>query len=316
MEVIQGLENINISEDCAVCIGNFDGLHLGHRLIISVLKKEAAARGLKSVILTFSPHPFKFFNKEIKLISTPKKRLEKFYQMDTDYLITLDFNNELASKSPEEFFKEIIVEKLHAKLIVVGQDYRFGSGKSGDASLLSKFGKEYNIDTMFAHKLKDKKGVIISSSRIRQLLEKGEVDEASRLLSMPYSLEGYVIHGDKKGRQLGFPTINLDVENEMLPLFGVYAAKVKIKNKFYNAMAYVGVRPTINNTMELRVEANIFNFNEEIYGEYAEIILYKYIRGDIKFNTLDELIKRMGEDKQEVCSYLKTVDDYQNNLGC
>lgn len=315
MEVITGLENINILEDCAVCIGNFDGLHLGHRSIISVLKKEALSRGLKSVILTFSPHPFKFFNKEIKLISTPKKRLEKFYQMDTDYLITLDFNKELSSLSPVDFFQKILLDKLHAKLIIVGQDYRFGSGKSGDTALLSRFAKEHNIDTMFAHKLHDDKGEIISSSRIRSLLSEGAVDEASRLLSMPYSLEGVVIHGDKKGRQLGYPTINLDVVNEMLPLFGVYAAKVYVKNKFYNAMAYIGYRPTINNTMELRVEANIFDFNEEIYGEYAEIILYKYIRGDIKFNTLDELIIQMGKDKQEVCSYLKTVDDYKNNLG-
>ena len=133
---------------------------------------------------------------------------------------------------------------------------------------------------------------------------------------MPYSLEGIIIHGDKKGRQLGFPTINLDVVNEMLPLFGVYAAKVKLKDKYYNAMAYVGNRPTINNKIEMRVEANIFNFNEEIYGEYAEIVLYKYIRSDIKFNSIDELILQMNNDKEEVCKYLKNVDDYQNTLGC
>lgn len=316
MEVVTGLENINILENTAVCIGNFDGLHLGHRSIISVLKEEAKQRGLKSVILTFSPHPYKFFNKHIKLISTPKKRLEKFYQMDTDYLVTLEFNNQLASLKPEEFFYNILIKKLHAKLIIVGQDYKFGSGKSGDTILLKKLALENNIDTLFTHKLHDRKGEIISSSKIRTLLENGEVDEASRLLSMPYSLEGIIIHGDKKGRQLGFPTINLDVVNEMLPLFGVYAAKVKLKDKYYNAMAYVGNRPTINNKMEMRVEANIFNFNEEIYGEYAEIVLYKYIRSDIKFNSIDELILQMNNDREEVCKYLKNVDDYQNTLGC
>lgn len=315
MEIIKGIENISIDNNCAVCIGNFDGLHLGHRSIISVLKKESAERGLKSVILTFNPHPFKFFNKEIQLISTPKKRVEKFYQQETDYLVILDFNSELANLSPEDFFKNILVDKLHAKLIVVGQDYRFGSGKSGNTELLSLLGRKYGVDTMFAHKLHDRKGNIISSSRIRELLKKGDVDEASRLLSMPYSLEGIVIHGDKRGRQLGYPTINLDVENEMLPLFGVYASKVMLQGKFYNAMAYVGMRPTINNKMELRVEANIFDFNKEVYGEYAEIILYKYIRGDIKFNTIDELITQMGKDKEDVSAYLKQIDDYKINLG-
>lgn len=315
MEIIKGVENINIYNDSAVCIGNFDGLHLGHRSIISVLKKESVERGLKSVILTFNPHPFKFFHKEIQLISTPKKRLEKFYQQEIDYLVILDFNSELANLSPEDFFKNILVDKLHAKLVVVGQDYKFGSGKSGNTELLSLLGRKYGVDTMFAHKLHDRKGNIISSSRIRELLINGEVDEASRLLSMPYSLEGVIIHGDKRGRQLGYPTINLDVENEMLPLFGVYAAKVMLGGKFYNAMAYVGMRPTINNKMELRVEANIFDFNMEIYGEYAEIILYKYIRGDIKFNSIDELIIQMGKDKEDVSAYLKQVDDYKVNLG-
>ena len=231
MIVFHGLENTKIEGDSAVCIGNFDGLHLGHRLIISVLKEEAKARGLKSIIMTFNPHPFKYFNKPIKLISTPKKRMEKFYQQETDYLVIADFNEKLANLSPEQFVKEILVDKLHAKFLIVGNDYRFGAGKSGDTSLLSKLGEEYGITCMFAHKLKDMDGKDISSSRIRSLLESGNVEEAGRFLSCPYSLEGEVIHGDKLGRTFGYPTINLKAENEMIPAFGVYAAKVKIKDK-------------------------------------------------------------------------------------
>ena len=259
-----------------------------------------------------------FIITSVNIVIVSKELYKVFVIFDivkTLFLVILDFNSELANLSPEDFFKNILVDKLHAKLVVVGQDYKFGSGKSGNTELLSLLGRKYGVDTMFAHKLHDRKGNIISSSRIRELLINGEVDEASRLLSMPYSLEGVIIHGDKRGRQLGYPTINLDVENEMLPLFGVYAAKVMLGGKFYNAMAYVGMRPTINNKMELRVEANIFDFNKEIYGEYAEIILYKYIRGDIKFNSIDELIIQMGKDKEDVSAYLKQVDDYKVNLG-
>ena len=153
MEVVYGLENLSIKDRCAVCIGNFYGLHLGHRLIISVLKEESARRGLKSVILTFEPHPFKFFNKPIKLISTPKKRMEKFSDQETDYLVIAEFNQSLAGLSPEQFVKDILVEKLNAALVIVGADYRFGSGKSGNTSLLAQLGEKYGFKCMFAHKL-------------------------------------------------------------------------------------------------------------------------------------------------------------------
>ncbi|MDE7315537.1 MAG: riboflavin biosynthesis protein RibF [Mucispirillum sp.] len=313
MEVVYGLENLFIKNSCAVCIGNFDGLHLGHRLIISVLKEEAAQRGLKSVIMTFEPHPFKYFNKPLKLISTPAKRMDKFLEQKTDYLVIVEFNKSLANLSPEQFVKDILVAKLHAALVIVGTDYRFGSGKAGNTALLAQLGAKYGFQCMFAHKLKDKNGIDISSSRIRSLLEQGQVEEAGRFLSCPYSLEGEVIHGDKMGRAFGYPTINLKTVNEMIPAFGVYAAKVKIKNEIYNAMTYIGKRPTINNRLELRVEANIFDFNEEIYGEYAEIILYKYIRSDIKFNSLDELIVQMSKDKEEIQVYFKDIDNLQKN---
>lgn len=310
MEVIKGIEHINVQDDSAVCIGNFDGLHIGHRLILATLEEQSEKKGLKSIIFTFEPHPFKFFNKDIKLISTPKKREEKFLAQKIDYLISADFNSSLSQLSAESFFKDIIVDKLKAKVVIVGDDYRFGSGKGGDTTLLIELGKKYNVEIIVAEKLQDNKGNIISSSRIRSLIIDGNVEEVAKLLKCPYSLEGIVIHGDKRGRKIGYPTINLDVVNEVLPANGVYASKVIIKNKIYNSMAYVGYIPTINNNMELRVEANIFEFNEEVYGEYAEIILYKHMRGDIKFNSIVSLIDQMGEDKAKVMAYLNHVDEY------
>lgn len=309
MKVIYGLEELSIEDKCAVCIGNFDGLHLGHRFIISTLKLEAEKRGLKSVIMTFEPHPFKYFNKPIKLISTPKKRVEKFMEQETDYLVILKFNEMLSSLSPERFVKNILVDKLHTSFLIVGTGYRFGSGQSGDTALLSELGKKYGIECMFADKLKDDNGIAVSSSRIRALLEQGNVEDACKFLAENYSLEGEVIHGDKKGRIFGYPTINIKTINEIIPAaFGVYAAKVKIKDKIYNGMAYIGKRPTINNGQEIRVEANIFDFSEEVYGEYAEIILYKYIRSDIRFNSFEDLKAQMGRDKHEIIEYFRNVD--------
>ncbi len=145
MEVVYGLENLSIKERCAVCIGNFDGLHLGHRLIISVLKEEAVQLGLKSVIMTFEPHPFKYFNKPIQLISTPAKRKDKFLEQETDYLVIAEFNESLAGLSPDQFVKDILVEKLHAALVIVGTDYKFGSGKSGNTALLAQLGEKYSF---------------------------------------------------------------------------------------------------------------------------------------------------------------------------
>lgn len=309
MQIFYGLENIDIKENCAICIGNFDGLHLGHRLIISALKEEAKIKNLKSAIMTFEPHPFKYFNRPIKLISTPIKRLDKFKEQDVDYLIIANFNNKLANLTPHQFVKNILVDKLHAKLIIVGNDYRFGKGKEGDIKLLSIIGSHYGIECMFAHKIKDSDDSNISSSKIRSLLENGNVEEAARLLTCPYILEGKVVVGDKIGRKSGYPTINIKVENEVIPAFGVYAAKVRVKNNIYNAMAYIGNRPTISNKQELRVEANIFNFNKEIYGEYAEIMLYKYIRSDIKFNSFDMLIKQINEDKKIIEKYFIHTDN-------
>ena len=301
------LENLSIKDDTVVCIGNFDGLHLGHRLIISTAKNKAKEYNYKSLILTFHPHPIKFFGGDVSLISTEKKRLELFTNESVDYLISAEFNRELSSLSPVDFFQKVLLEKLNTKVIVVGVDYRFGAKKAGDINLLKTLGEKYNVECIFLNKLEDENKQVISSSKIRELLINGNIEIANQYLNRPYSMEGIVIHGDKKGRELGYPTINLDAINEVTPKSGVYAAKVLIKNKMYNAMAYIGSRPTINNVLEKRVEANIFDFNEDVYGEYAEIFLYKYTRGDIKFNSFNELTTQMANDKIEIINFLNKL---------
>ena len=302
------LDNISISEDTAVCIGNFDGLHLGHRLIISSLKEEAKKLGLKTLILSFCPHPVQFFGGGLKLISTDRKRMSLFESQEVDYLVYLDFNTYLAGLSPEEFFKKILIDELHGKLVLVGNDYRFGAKKSGDINTLHELGLKYGIRTIFIDKVKDSNNIEISSTRIRNLIISGDVYYAGKLLGCPYSLEGIVVHGDKNGRKLGYPTMNIESANQLTAKDGVYAAKVKIFDKIYNSMAYIGERPTIDNNLKRRVEANLFDFNQEVYGSFAEIYLYKYIRDDMKFNTLDELKEQLKKDKEQCIEVLSHID--------
>lgn len=308
MKKINGLENINFSSKTAVCLGNFDGLHLGHRHIIKTLKLEAERLGgIQTVIFTLNPHPVKYFGKNLDLLSTPRVRDILFDEAGVDYLVTAEFNHDLCNIPPEDFFKKIIVEKLSASVIIVGDDYRFGAQKSGDTLLMQKLGNDYGVECVFVDKVKDETGDVISSSRIRSLLLEGSVRMAQQFLARPYSLEGIVIRGDGRGKLFGFPTINLKVDNELIPCLGVYATKTTIKNHIYNSMTYIGKRPTLNDYTEIRVETNLFDFNEDVYGEFAEVEFYDFIRGETKFANVEELKKQMGKDMVAVENSLKNI---------
>ena len=307
MDKINGLDNIHLTFKTAVCLGNFDGLHIGHRKIISALKDKADKLNLKTIIFTLMPHPFKFFGKDISLLSTPRKREELFEEIGVDYLVSADFNLGLASLSPEDFFKNIIVQKLNAKVLVVGEDFRFGAGKKGDKDLMQSLGNNFGIECIFIEKLKTENGQIISSSFIRRLLLEGDTIFASCLLDRPYSLEGTIIRGDGRGKLLGFPTINLDFHNELIPKNGIYAAKTFLKGRLYDSMTYIGHRPTLTNLSQIRIENNIFDFDEDVYGEFAEIMFFDFIRGDKKFKNIEDLKAAIKEDKSAVENALKHV---------
>lgn len=308
MNKINGLENINFKSKTAVCLGNFDGLHLGHRHIIKTLKDEAAkAGGIETVIFTLNPHPVKFFGKTLTLLSTPRVRDMLFAETGADYLVTADFNRGLSELPPEDFFRKIIVEKLNAAVVIVGDDYRFGTKKSGNTEVMKKLGAQYGVKCVFLEKIKDEDGIVISSSRIRSLLHEGRVAEAQKFLARPYSLEGIVIHGDGRGKLFGFPTINLKVDNELIPALGVYATKTLIKNRTYDSMTYIGKRPTINDYTEIRVETNLFSFDEDVYDEFAQIFFYGFIRGEAKFANVEELKKQMAADMLDVKNALKNI---------
>ena len=295
MHVINDLKGVRL-KNTAVCLGNFDGLHLGHRQIISIMKEEAAATHAETVIFTFYPHPLKFFGKDITLLATPRRRQELFEEQGVNYLINAPFNSTLASSEPEDFFKNIIMETLGAKIVVVGKDYRFGAGRSGETDTLSALGKKYGIKCVFAEKLKSADGEEISSSRIRCLIAEGLVDKAHDLLGSFYSLEGLIIRGDGRGKDLGFPTVNIKTSGELVPPAGVYATDIIINSVKYPSVTYIGTRPTITSDKEMRVETNIFDFNKDVYGEFAQVFFKKRIRGEMKFSSIKELKSQMAID--------------------
>lgn len=296
MKIINNIDELSL-KNTALCIGNFDGFHLGHKKIISTLKEESKDLDLQTVILTFNPHPFKFFQKDISLISSPYQRLELFKNQNIDYLISLPFDEYLSSLSARDFFENIIVNKLDAKIIVVGVDYRFGAARQGDIHLLSQLCENYGIKSIFVEKVKDNLSNDISSSYIRKLVRNNDLQKVKKILGRYYSVYGKVVYGKGKGKTFGYPTINIDYENELLINAGSYATDTVIDGKKYKSMTYVGSCSSVTSDKNIKIETNIFNFNEDIYGKYVEVFFKEFIREDEKFNSIDKLIEAISKDK-------------------
>lgn len=295
MEVIKDLSKWKIDSSTVITIGNFDGVHLGHQTIIKKVLTLAKEFNLKSGVVTFSPHPIKFFNKNIKLIMTERKKIEIFEKMGVDYYFNLAFNESIANMDPEIFIREFLVKSLKANFIVVGYDYRFGRKRKGDYELLKMLETKYGYTAFKIPPVKID-DIIVSSTNIRSLLSKGDVELANKMLGRPFTLEGVVVKGDGYGRLLGYPTANLSVKNELIPANGIYATKTIINNKKYLSVTNIGIRPTLVNKNEVRVETHIFDFDEDIYDSFIEVEFHSYIREEKKFEDVNSLIKQIQKD--------------------
>ncbi len=292
MHIIETLDNNIITSQTAVCFGNFDGLHLGHKFLISELKENAVRLGLQTVLCTFKPHPHVYYEKEIQFLTKQSKRLSLFQAENTDYIVYAPFNK-IATLTPEDFFNTVVIDFLKAKLIVVGTDYKFGHKRAGNIDTLKMLGIRYGVDCLFVDKV-TLGGSYISSTRIREAILNGNIDNANEMLGRAYSIQGVVINGDGNGKSFGFPTINIDTENDIIPHDGVYATKVKIDDKCYNSMTYIGTRPTVDGK-DRRVETNIFDFSENIYNKSIELFFVKRIGNNEKFESINKLIEKLRE---------------------
>ncbi|MBS1918626.1 MAG: bifunctional riboflavin kinase/FAD synthetase [Bacteroidetes bacterium] len=304
MKIHRDLENLPAFRNAVITIGTFDGVHMGHRQIINKLKAEANAVQGETVIITFHPHPRKVIVSTIlgvRLINTLEEKMEILEQLGIDHVVIVPFTEAFANQPAEEYIKNFLIDKFHPHTIIIGYDHRFGKERKGDYLLLEEKAPVYKyvLKEIPKHVLDE---ISISSTKIREALLEGKIDIADKLLGYEFFFSGMVVHGDKLGRKLGFPTANLKVtdEEKITPGNGIYAvyAQPEGYNDRLKGMMSIGFRPTVDGKKRV-IEVNIFDFDKEIYDEMLKVYVKKYLRAEIKFNNLDELIKQIRLDKIE-----------------
>ena len=293
--------NTNISsyyKKSALAIGNFDGVHLGHQKVFRETRLIAKRKKIKFGVLTFSPLPVMFFNKNIKnhrLVSENQK-LKLLKKNKVDFVINIKFNKNFSKIKAEDFIKNIIYKKFKIQLLAVSNNFKFGRNRKGDVSLLKKFSKKYGYKLLNIKPYKKLKK-IVSSTVIREYLQTGHINFANKLLSKTWFVEGIVKRGKKIGRKLGYRTCNINIKNYILPKSGIYAVRVMIgkKNKIYKGISYLGSRPTFAGK-EIILETNIFNIKKNLYKKKLRIFFIKFLRKDLKFRNSKYLIRQMNKD--------------------
>ena len=280
-------------------IGNFDGVHIGHQALMEKLIVESRRRKLITAVMTFEPHPKEFFTPSDAptRLTTLREKLEFFLSYGIEKIFVCTFNQKFSNISSEVFMNQILREQLRVELLIVGNDFRFGAKRKASIEDLRKNGfKLFEIPEIHLN------GKRVSSTRIREDLREGRIKEVSQFLGRPYSISGKVVEGDKRGRQLGFPTANIHMKHLRPALTGVYA--VKLGNK--NGVANLGVRPTISGTPKLLLEVHLLNFNEDIYGRHVQVIFLKKIRDEMKFENINALIEQIKKDVAHATRYFET----------
>jgi len=311
MTVYNNIEQLPAFKNAIITIGTFDGVHTGHQQIIQLMKQEAAKVKGETVIITFHPHPRMVVatNKPtIQLLNTLEEKIVLLQDQGLDNLVIVPFTADFAEQTAEEYIADFLVKKFHPHTIIIGHDHQFGKGRKGDYALLEQKSAEFNYKVVEipVHMLQD---IMISSTKIREAILSGDVSTANDCLGYPYFFSGKVIEGNKLGRTIGYPTANLHIENEhkLVPGNGVYAVEIKIAHTVENpkpsafhralkGMMNIGVRPTIVGSKRA-IEVNIFDFDEDIYGQTITVTLKKYLRSEQKFNGLDALKDQLAKDK-------------------
>ncbi len=308
MKVYKGLEKFEKLQNAVVTTGTFDGVHQGHQKILSRLIEVAKKNKGESVLLTFFPHPRMVLqpDSDLKLINTIDEKIELLREVGIDHLIIHPFTREFSRTTSLEFVRDLLVNKIGTTKLVIGYDHHFGRNREGSFEHLKEFGPIYGFEVEEIS-VQDVDNVNVSSTKIRKALEEGEVDVAASYLGHSFFIEGTVVHGQKVGRELGFPTANIDVENpyKLIPQNGIYAVKVQSGEKVYKGMLNIGLRPTIEFSEKLTIEVHLFDFNEDLYGKRLHISFVKRIRSEKKFENKEALIAEMRKDKVRAEHLLK-----------
>lgn len=302
MEIIDIINYKEIRFHTAVALGNFDGVHKGHCDLIKQMISCAKDNNLKSSLLVFDNHTKTVLTGEApKMITSMEQKYDIFNKLQVEFIYKMKFDREIMKLLPEQFVKDILVDKLNIKAVIVGFDYRFGHKASGNADLLKELGIKYDFKVIVVDPIYigDE---LVSSTRIRKLLQEGNIIESNNLLGRNYSLIGKVVPGKKLGNSLGFPTANIEpIDNFVIPKHGVYSTNTIVDNKAYLSATSVGKNPTFKDD-GLKIESHIINFNENIYGEIIELEFVQYLREEIKFEDLEQLKDQVQEDISKVKS--------------
>lgn len=295
MEIIRDISSFQSDRNMVVSLGNFDGVHAGHAQLIRRTVSLAREKGLESALVTFEPHPLKFFGADISLISTLDMKIREFERLGADKLFLMKFDEHLAGINPEIFVSEFLVKKMRASFIVVGYDYRFGRGRAGSYEYLVHLSGRLGFTAVQVPKVVIN-GVTASSTNIRRALLEGDADSAAVLLGRNFTIGGTVVRGDGIATGIGFPTANIEPDNELVPKNGIYAARVHVDGGVYNGALYIGERPTVGEGLKKRVEVNLFGFSGNLYGKYIEAEVVHFMRSDRKFGSVEELKARIMTD--------------------
>lgn len=304
------LDDVKRDENTVLTVGTFDGVHEGHKVLIQSVLDTARKYGARSVIVTFDPHPRNIINTGsagIKLLSTLPERCELLADLGIDEMVVIPFNRDFSLLSSEEFVRDIIWEKIGVKTFVIGYDHQFGKDREGSIETVKELGKDLNFEAQVVSR-QEVENETVSSTSIRNALQnKGDVDLAAKFLGRYYILNGTVVHGDKRGKKIGFPTANIqiDMSKKIIPKKGVYAVWVRVDGEYHPGMMNIGKRPTFDGE-ELTMEVNIFSFEDDIYGKEVQIQFVDRIRDERSFDGIEQLQEQLGRDRSDTKKILKS----------
>ncbi|MDA1106918.1 MAG: bifunctional riboflavin kinase/FAD synthetase [Proteobacteria bacterium] len=306
MEIVRGMYNLRARHlGCVATIGNFDGVHLGHQAVLGQLAEKGAELRLPTVVVTFEPQPQEFFSAHApSRLTRFREKVQALRRFSVERVVCLRFNKKLAAMAAQNFIQTLLVDGLGVRYLVVGDDFRFGHQRRGDFALLQEAGARHGFEVVNMHTF-SVAGARVSSTRVRTALAQGDFATAEQLLGRPYRMSGRVAHGDKRGRDLGFPTANIHLHRKNAPLQGVFAVEMfGIRGEPVAGAANVGTRPTVGGTRCL-LEVHLLDFNADIYGCHVQVEFLHKLREEIRFATLDELKNAIAQDCKQAREFFR-----------
>lgn len=317
MQVHRSIDSLPHFSNSVLTIGSFDGLHKGHRKIVQRVIHESKKRNGESILISFHPHPKAVIYpkaNDLVLLHTVEEKINTLETLGLDHLVLVPFTIEFSQQHPLEYIETFLVEKFQPSCIIIGYDHRFGLNREGNIDLLKEYAAHYKYEILEIEKQELTESAI-SSTRIRKAIAEGQVNEANNLLGQPYQFTGKIVHGEKIGGMLGYPTANLSVMDpyKLIPCQGIYAVRTKVEDQWYNGMMYIGNKPTLDGEREDSIEVNIFDFSADVYGKDMEVHVVGFVREDKKFKSLKKLKAAIGRDKVRVEEILEIVENEVSN---